>query len=96
MSEPSEAAYEAARAKYDGVVISHGAFGYRAGHYDAIRAAVDAVWPLALAEGRRQAAAEIRAQADDVPYIQLRNGSRLKADSAVAWAARIAEGTTTA
>lgn len=61
MIEPTEAAYEAARSTYDGIVISRGAFGYRAGHHDAIRAAVEAVWPLAVAEGRRQAAADIRA-----------------------------------
>lgn len=60
---------------------------------EARAAAVDAVWPIAVAEGRRQAAEAIRAQADDVPFIPLRNGTRLKANSTVEWAATIAEGT---
>lgn len=53
---------------------------------------VSVVWSLAAAETRRQVAAEIRAQAADVPLIPLQNGSRLRPGSAVEWAARIAEG----
>lgn len=95
MPEPTEAAYEAARAKYDAVVISRGAFGYRAGHYDAIRAAVDAVWPLAEAEGRRQAAADIRAELDRLRPADLRPFDGLvgmATGAAYNNAARIAEG----
>jgi len=51
MSDPTEAAYEAARVAFQapGGTLQ-----------DAIRATVDTVWPLAVAEERRQAAADIR------------------------------------
>lgn len=38
-------ATEAGRAAYDSVVIAHGAFGHRAGHHDAIIAAIRAALP---------------------------------------------------
>lgn len=59
MPEIPDEVYEAARAAYDRVVIARGSWGHRAGHHDATLAAVDAVWPLAVAEGRRQEAADI-------------------------------------
>jgi hypothetical protein len=89
MSEPIDAAYEKARTTYDAIVISHGAIGYRAGHYDAIRAAIDAVWPLAEIEGRRLAAVDIRAE-DYEGYPQSLRPALEAARDALA---RIAEGT---
>jgi len=60
MSSPT-GAYEAARAAYARTVIEHGAIGHRAGHHDAILAAVDAVFPIVEAATRAKVAAEIRA-----------------------------------
>jgi hypothetical protein len=92
MSDPTPEAYEAATwaesvRKYGG-----DAGLFRAAVAERMRPAVDAVWPLAVAEGRRLAAAAIRAAADDVPHIPLHSGARLKPGSTVEWAARIAEG----
>ena len=83
MTGPTEAAYEAARAAYDSVVITHGAFGHRTGHHEAVLAAVDAVWSLA----RTQVAAEIRASVR-VPGEAVGPARLMFAE----WAARIAEG----
>jgi len=67
---------------------------WRHEHYAAVyaRAGVDAVWPMAVAEGRRQAAADIREQGlpANIPVTtgMLPGGAgRLMAE----WAARIAE-----
>lgn len=58
---PTEDVYGAARATYDGIVIVRGGPGYRPGHHEAIRAAVEQVWALAVAAGRRAAGAAVEA-----------------------------------
>jgi hypothetical protein len=61
-----------------------------------LRAAVDAVWPLAVAATRRQVAAEIRATfiAGARRPAWSTAGHALVANDIAEWAARIAEGTT--
>jgi hypothetical protein len=94
MSEPTKAAYEAAAQ----TAASLGWAGSKPETWTvdevAVRAIVDAVWPLAVAEGRRQAAEAIRAQvtANAVPPVALRSGAILRANSVAEWAAGIAEG----
>lgn len=77
MSSPTEAAYAAAALAYDEAVNEalgnppgsvFGAAGRQLWiDHPAFRAAVDAVWPLAVAEGRRLAAEAIRAWAATRP-----------------------------
>lgn len=99
--EPSAEAYLAAAAAYD-AAVSHqlrnqpgvSVFGEHGrqiwAEHPAFRAAVDAVWPLAGAAGRAQAAADIRAQ--DPPHIPNTRGTYVASYSVREWAARIAEG----
>lgn len=100
-TQPTPEAYEAGRSAYDRIVIANGSIGYRKGHYEASRASVDAVWPLAYAAGRQAAAAEIRA--GTAPGKQMPSNmlhapwwSSLSGPYPAGfaeWAARIAEGT---
>jgi hypothetical protein len=58
MSEPTEAAYEAAARAAIASRHDDDDMAARLAATRAAKAAVDAVWPLAVAEGRRQAAAD--------------------------------------
>lgn len=107
MTEPTTLAYAAAHRA--SVATTEAVQGWAASRAElwvndnvAVRASVDAVWPLAfaagVAEGRRQAAADIRAEiiaAAPIPK-WAQPGGRPTASGLREWAATIAEGTTSA
>ena len=75
-----DAVYEAAAQAYANALTEGLPLGHFLSDSPPIRATVDAVWALGVAEGRRRAAEDIRA-------------ARASTDSvSVAWAARIAAG----